>query len=115
MFRRPAARLRQLAAPFLKRGALRTQTSGAEQAFRPNAVPKPFWSSSRVLLFTALTGTTTYFFGLNDDTPRFQLPWRGSARPRYASKHEMEKACCEGAKNTRRVLLANHLCRPSRS
>ena len=91
MFRRPAARLRELASPFLKRGT-RTQTSRAEEAFRPKTLPRPFWSSSRVLLFTALTGSSAFLAGVNDETHLFEIPWRRSNRPRYAAKTELENA-----------------------
>ncbi|KAF1958749.1 D-lactate dehydrogenase mitochondrial precursor [Byssothecium circinans] len=92
MFLRSATRL---ASPFLKRGTFRThQTNAADKAFRPKALPKPFWSSSKVLLFTTLTGTTTYYAGTNDETFRFQLPWK-SNRPHYASKAQMEAAVHE--------------------
>lgn len=94
MFRRPAARLREFALPFLKRGA-RTQTSRAEEALRTQAPPKPFWSPSKVLALTAFTGTTAYFAGVNDETHRYQFPWRRSRRPRYAAKTELESAISE--------------------
>ncbi|KAF2643459.1 D-lactate dehydrogenase mitochondrial precursor [Massarina eburnea CBS 473.64] len=95
MFRRPIARL---ASPLLKRGTgtLRNQTN---TAYRPKTLPRPFWSSGKVLLFTTLTGittgTTTYYAGINDETSRFQLPWRKSDRPHYASKVKMETAIGE--------------------
>jgi D-lactate dehydrogenase (cytochrome) len=92
MFRRPVARLRELASPFLKRGA-RTQTSRAEHAFRSKPLPQPFWSSSKVLLFTGLTGTTAFVAGVNDEAHSFQHLWRRSNRPRYAAKTELENVC----------------------
>ncbi|KAF2477293.1 D-lactate dehydrogenase mitochondrial precursor [Lindgomyces ingoldianus] len=95
MFRRPASRLRQLASPLLGRGALRAQTSTAEQTANLKIGQKPFWTSGRVLLFTALTGSAAYLYGVNDDTPRFRFPWIRSLIPRYASKTEMEKAIDE--------------------
>lgn len=95
MFRRPVARVRQLALPFLKRGVLRAQTTAAEQSGKPNGIPKPFWSGGRVLLFTALTGSFTYMYGLNHDKPRLQLPWLRSLEPRFANKSDMEKAISE--------------------
>ncbi|ORY11521.1 D-lactate dehydrogenase mitochondrial precursor [Clohesyomyces aquaticus] len=95
MFRLPAARLRQLASPLLKRGALRAQTSAAEQTTNGKNGQRPFWTPSRVLLFTALTGTSAYLYGVNDSTPRFRLSWLQSFKPRYASKTDMEKAIGE--------------------
>ncbi|KAF2691525.1 D-lactate dehydrogenase mitochondrial precursor [Lentithecium fluviatile CBS 122367] len=94
MFRRPAARLRELASPFLKRGA-RTQTSRAEEAFRHKTLPQPFWSSTRVLAFTALTGSAAFVAGVNDQSHRFQLLWHRSNKPRYAGKTELENAISE--------------------
>ncbi|KAF2021894.1 D-lactate dehydrogenase mitochondrial precursor [Aaosphaeria arxii CBS 175.79] len=96
MFRFPAARLRQLASPLLKRGARRTQTSGAEHALGPRNLQRPFWTSGKVLLFSALTGTTTYYYGATDaQHPRFHMPWMNYSGPRYASKADMEKAVGE--------------------
>jgi len=91
MFRRPALRLKQLASPFLKRGA----AARAEQTLDPRALPKPFWSSSRVLLFTSVTAATTYFAGVSDDFSRFPVPWQASNKPRYATKTGMKKARSE--------------------
>jgi D-lactate dehydrogenase (cytochrome) len=91
MFRQPAARLKQIVSPLLKRGGTRART-GAEQRFRPEHLQRPFWNSGRVLLFSAVTGTTTYFYGANDDPHRVQLPWLKSSGPQYASKKEMENA-----------------------
>jgi D-lactate dehydrogenase (cytochrome) len=91
MFRNPAARVRQLALPFLKRGVPRAQTTAAELSGKPNGLSKPFWTSGRVLLFTALTGSFAYTYGINEGSPRLQLPWLGSLKPRYASKGDMEK------------------------
>jgi D-lactate dehydrogenase (cytochrome) len=94
MFRQPAARLRQIVSPLLKRGGTRART-GAEQTFRAEHLQRPFWNSGRVLLFSAVTGTTTYFYGANDDPHRIQLPWLKSSGPQYASKIEMENASCK--------------------
>ncbi|KAF2176188.1 D-lactate dehydrogenase mitochondrial precursor, partial [Zopfia rhizophila CBS 207.26] len=95
MFRLPAARVRQLVSPLLRRGVLRTQTTTAEQASKPKIGQKLFWTSSRVTLFTALTGSLAYIYGVNDVSSRFQLPWVWSLRPRYASKTDMERAIDE--------------------
>ncbi|KAF2653943.1 D-lactate dehydrogenase mitochondrial precursor [Lophiostoma macrostomum CBS 122681] len=95
MFRFPTGRLRQLASPLLKRGVFRAQTSSAEQAFKPRHLQQPFWTSGRVLLFSAFTGSTTYYYGTNENTPWLQLPWKNSSQPHYASKNEMEKAIAE--------------------
>ncbi|KAF1966930.1 D-lactate dehydrogenase mitochondrial precursor [Bimuria novae-zelandiae CBS 107.79] len=96
MLRRPGLRLASLtsASRCLKRGASR-QSGQAEQAFKSkNYVPKPSWSSSRVLLLSSLIGATAYLGGVNHDYERFPLSWRSKGL-RYASKSEMEKAIVE--------------------
>ncbi|KAF1995766.1 D-lactate dehydrogenase mitochondrial precursor [Amniculicola lignicola CBS 123094] len=95
MFRYSTARLRQLASPLLKRGARRTQMSAAEKSGRPNIGPNPFWTSGRVVAFTAFTGSATYLYGANDYGPRSGLPWVTSNKPRYANTALMEKAIDE--------------------
>ncbi|KAI8938002.1 hypothetical protein NX059_005676 [Plenodomus lindquistii] len=94
MFRQPTARLRQTVSPWLKRGATRAR-SGGQQTLRPRSLPRPFWNSGRVMLFSAATGTTTYVYGVNDDPYRLQLPWSKTPGPQYASKREMETAIVE--------------------
>ncbi|KAF2205122.1 D-lactate dehydrogenase mitochondrial precursor [Delitschia confertaspora ATCC 74209] len=95
MFRASAARVRQLASPLLKRGLLRAQTTATETSGRANISSKPFWTSGRVILFTALTGSFTYLYGAHNGSPQLQLPWFSSTAPRYASKTDMEKAIDE--------------------
>jgi D-lactate dehydrogenase (cytochrome) len=90
MLRQSAAQLRRVASPLIKRGGSRSRTGKAERAFT-SGLPKPFWNSGKALLFSAATGTTTYYYGVNDDIPRFQLPWHKTPGPQYASKREMEK------------------------
>lgn len=90
MFRQPLARLRHFIPPLAKRGAIRFQ-SGAEHKFKPEHLQPPFWNSGRVLLFTAITGTTTYFYGAKEEPHRLPLPWLKSTGPQYANKKEMEK------------------------
>ncbi|KAH8726999.1 hypothetical protein GQ44DRAFT_650256 [Phaeosphaeriaceae sp. PMI808] len=92
MFRHTAGHLRRLVSPLLKRGGARLRTTGAEKPYEPGNGYKPFWNSGRVLLFSTATGTTTYFYGMNDETARLQMPWRKTPGPQYASKKEMEKA-----------------------
>ncbi|KAF2703958.1 D-lactate dehydrogenase mitochondrial precursor [Pleomassaria siparia CBS 279.74] len=97
MFRLPAARLRQLASPLLRRGAFRTQTSIADKSIKStksnNPRQKPFWTSSRALLFGALTATSAYLYGVSGDTSRLGI--RMPSRHHYASKTTMEKAIHE--------------------
>lgn len=84
--------MRDLASPFLKRGGYRFRTTVAEQSSKRPFNYRPFWNSGRVLLFSAATGTTTYFYGANDETTRFPVPWRRTPGPQYANKYEMETA-----------------------
>ncbi|OCK83134.1 D-lactate dehydrogenase mitochondrial precursor [Lepidopterella palustris CBS 459.81] len=102
MFRagRPLARL--FASPLQTRGILRRQSTAAQQTGKPIFGQKSFWSSGRVLLFTAFTGSLTYLYGVNDATSRFQLPWIRPTKPSYACKADMEKAI-----NELRYLLGN--------
>jgi D-lactate dehydrogenase (cytochrome) len=74
-------------------GSSRTRTSGPGQVLKsvPVHSPKVFWTTGRVLLFSAFTGTAAYLFGINDAS-QLQLPWTKSAGPQYASKKDMEKA-----------------------
>lgn len=104
MFRRPAAHLRRLVSPLLKRGGMRSRTTEAEQNFRPGFGYKPFWNSGRVLLFSAATGTTTYYYGVNDETPRFHVPWRKTPGPQYASKREMGRVRHQAMKSCEMLL-----------
>ncbi|KAH7405859.1 D-lactate dehydrogenase mitochondrial precursor [Phaeosphaeria sp. MPI-PUGE-AT-0046c] len=92
MFRQHVAHMRQLVSPVLKRGGTRLRTTAAEQSSRRTFNYRPFWNSGRVLLFSAATGTTTYFYGANDETTRFPVPWRRSPGPQYANKYELETA-----------------------
>lgn len=47
------------------------------------------------MLFSAVTGTTTYAYGVNDDHNRHQLPWSKTQGPQYANKRDMETAIGE--------------------
>jgi D-lactate dehydrogenase (cytochrome) len=94
MFRQPVAHLRRLASPLLKYGENRFTSTGARQTFKSRYAYKPFWNSGRVLLFSAATGTTTYYYGVNDETTRFSNPWRKPVGPQYASKGAMESVSC---------------------
>ncbi|UPX13821.1 D-lactate dehydrogenase (cytochrome) [Ascochyta rabiei] len=96
MFRQRVARLRQSASPLLKRESSRARPPGLKHTTKPGPVrnQKAFWTSGRVLLFSAFTGTATYLYGVSDASS-VQLPWLKSTGPQYASKHEMEKAIAE--------------------
>ena len=86
---------RFVSSPLFKRGGFRRRTTGPEQTFTSRQLPKPFWNSGKVLLFSAATGTTTYYYGANDEGTHIQLPWRKASRPRYAHKSELERAIRE--------------------
>ncbi|KAJ9622737.1 D-lactate ferricytochrome c oxidoreductase [Taxawa tesnikishii (nom. ined.)] len=58
---------------------------------------KPFWTTGRVLLLSAFTGSLTYLYGINDTSSSFR---QGDAKteakkPVYASRKDMEKAIAE--------------------
>lgn len=91
MFRQATSQMRRFATPLFRRGGCRPRTTGAQQTLRSGQLPKPFWNSGKVLLFSTATGTTTYYYGVNDETPRYQLPGRKASGPQYASKRELEK------------------------
>lgn len=94
MFRQPIARLRQSALPVFKRGASRSRTTGPSQTTKAGSAhsQKAFWTTGRVLLLSAFTGSATYLYGINDAS-KLQLPWMKATGPQYATKTEMEKAC----------------------
>jgi D-lactate dehydrogenase (cytochrome) len=91
MFRQPAVRLRQAASPLLKRGGFRTRTTASRQTVESSHGPKPFWTTGRVLLLSAVTGTATYLYGTNNDIPRLPFSKQQPFTPYYASKKELEK------------------------
>ncbi|KAL5117754.1 D-lactate ferricytochrome c oxidoreductase [Pleosporales sp. CAS-2024a] len=95
MFCQSAAHWRRLASPLLKRASARFKTTAPEYNFKHAHGYKPFWNSGRVLLFSAATGTTTYFYGAHNEPRRFHVPWRRAPGPQYANKHELESAIKE--------------------
>lgn len=92
MFRQPIARLKQSASPLLSRNALRTRTTKASQPLKARPVQKPFWTSSKVLLCAAVTGTVAYYYGANGSVAKGQISGGKLLGPQYATKKEMEKA-----------------------
>jgi D-lactate dehydrogenase (cytochrome) len=61
-------------------------------ATRPSGA---FWTSSRVVLFAAFTGSLTYLYGFHDARKnRADLP-QSLSKPRYANKNDLEKAIQE--------------------
>lgn len=91
MFRQQAFNWKRFASPLFRRGGFRLRSTGPEQASKSRHLPKPFWNSGRVLLFSTATGTTTYYYGANDEALRFPHLWRKTTGPQYAQKRDMEK------------------------
>lgn len=61
-------------------------------------VQRPFWTTSRVLLFSAFTGSLTYLYGISDTSSLFRqnlLATQNPYVPVYAKKAELEKAVAE--------------------
>jgi D-lactate dehydrogenase (cytochrome) len=61
-----------------------------------------FWTTGRVLLFSAFTGTLTYLYGINDTSSSLlnsaqtpQTPQTKAITPIYATKPALEKAVAE--------------------
>jgi D-lactate dehydrogenase (cytochrome) len=94
MFRQPAVRLRQVASPLFNRGGLRMRTTASRQTTESSHGSKPFWTTGRVLLLSAFTGTATYLYGTNNDAPKLPFSKHQPYTPCYASKKELEKVGC---------------------
>ncbi|KAK3052547.1 D-lactate ferricytochrome c oxidoreductase [Extremus antarcticus] len=65
------------------------------QSTQPLPHSRHFWTTSRVLLLTAFTGSLTYLYGINDrssQSPQSPIPAHGASKPVYASKPDLEKA-----------------------
>lgn len=75
----------------------RTRNLGrAASSYRKLPAKRTFWSSSRVLLFGAFTGTLTYLYGVNDAKPTSNIVKAVHARrPHYGGKNAMEMAIAE--------------------
>jgi len=59
--------------------------------------PKAFWTTGRVALLTAFTGSLTYLYGISDTSShvRGASGSLASSKPVYATKAELEKAVAE--------------------
>jgi len=81
----------------LRRSA-RWQSTATKPVHQP---PPSFWTTGRVLLFSAFTGSLTYLYGINDTSSFFrsakesQIQPIGPASPVYATKPALEKAIAE--------------------
>lgn len=71
-----------------------TRRSSAQNAAR-QTVQTTFWTTGRVLLLTALTGSLTFAFGVYGTSTPFQLVKPASNGPVYATREDMEKAIDE--------------------
>ncbi|KAK8234364.1 D-lactate dehydrogenase mitochondrial precursor [Phyllosticta capitalensis] len=81
------------------RGSFSSQTRrNAAQKVNRSSVESgqvAFWTTGRVLLLTALTGSLTYAYGLNGTGSSFKSLGFTSKAPKYATRQEMEKAIDE--------------------
>jgi len=77
--------------------SVRWQSTATKQALEPS---QSFWTTGRVLLFSAFTGSLAYLYGVNDtssllsstDTSNQPI---GPSPPAYATKSTLEKAITE--------------------
>ncbi|KAK3071850.1 D-lactate ferricytochrome c oxidoreductase [Teratosphaeriaceae sp. CCFEE 6253] len=76
------------------RRAQRWQSTTAPQSHPP--LQSHFWTTGRVALFAAFTGTLTYLYGISDLSSNAQQHQDASPpKPVYATKTELEKAIVE--------------------
>ena len=93
----PPARLaaRLLPVPAIS-GARNTCRVREASTFTRAPATKTFWTSGRVLLFTAFTASLTYVYGVSDAKNNGPvLSALRSQSPRYGTKADMEKAIAE--------------------
>lgn len=79
-------------------GSIRWQSSTSHKISPVGITPKAFWTTGRVLLFTAFTGSLTYLYGIYDTSSflRQQLaPLSKSSKPTFADKQSLERAITE--------------------
>lgn len=87
----------------LRRGAARPLRQSARWQSTATKTDRPlptqsFWTTSRVLLFSAFTGSLTYLYGINDTTSTLrsaQTQPTSPKHPAYATKPALEKAIAE--------------------
>ncbi|WPH01710.1 Hypothetical protein R9X50_00456200 [Acrodontium crateriforme] len=74
-----------------------TRSARRLQSTVTSSNPTHFWSTSRVLLFTAFTGTLTYLYGINDASSHLKQPSPSgyTTTPVYAKKADLERAITE--------------------
>ena len=75
----------------VRRSVRRYATEG-----RFSPTPAPFWTTPRVLLFTAFAGSLTYLYGISDTSSFLKQDAKTSKanlqkKPVYAKKAELEK------------------------
>lgn len=87
-------------------GALRSSRSIASnnarsvrrwQSTKASSNTAHFWSTGRVLLFGAFTGTLTYLYGISDASSHLKQhsPSGYATKPVYAKKGDLERAITE--------------------
>lgn len=87
----------------IRRGAVRSLRNSArwQSTATKQARPPPnFWTTSRVLLFSAFTGSLTYLYGINDTSSSLHSTKTSTQSiappsPVYATKPVLEKAIAE--------------------
>lgn len=86
--------VRRSTAPLFPRLGARANTSGASQAFKSEAQSsKPFWTTTRTLLFSAFASTAAYLYGVTDaSSHREELSNDAAERkPQYGTAKDLEK------------------------
>ncbi|KAI9655773.1 MAG: hypothetical protein M1821_005208 [Bathelium mastoideum] len=84
----PAYPKRRLPSLFVRHFRVLPQTT------TPPRAPRAFWTTNRVLFFTAFTASLAYYLGVGD-AAKLRKTWSKEPRPQYASKAQMEKAIHE--------------------
>ncbi|KAM0717876.1 hypothetical protein Q7P37_006208 [Cladosporium fusiforme] len=116
MFTRPfAARVSTGAGRAVRRW--QSTSSHARPRQTPTTTTTQFWTTGRVLLLSAFTGSLTYLYGVNDTSSFLSKPQTPSPpiQPAYATKPSLEKAIAslrsklgEDAISTDDEVLHNH-------
>ncbi|TKA26066.1 hypothetical protein B0A54_17232 [Friedmanniomyces endolithicus] len=79
--------------------ASRTKQPRRWQSTTPRQTPIPiqhaFWTTGRVALVTAFTGTLTYLYGINDLSSYLRNDTPKRSTPVYANKSELQKAIAD--------------------
>ncbi|KAL2054085.1 hypothetical protein ABVK25_005624 [Lepraria finkii] len=57
--------------------------------------PGPFWTTSRVLLFTTFASSLAYIYGVTDTGSHLDELWRRNKAPQYGTAKDLQKAIAE--------------------